>query len=163
MDTEYTITAAAEADRAEILALYKVQLGREYCPWDEEYPSNATIDGDLARQALFVLKEDGRILAAISLEEDEDVDALPCWDKTLAPSGELARLAVLPQAQSRGLARVMLRFGMEELRRRGFRGVHFLVNKYNVKAIRSYAVFGFRTVGECHMYEEDFLCYEKEL
>lgn len=160
---EYEIIAATEADREELLALYKAQLGREYCPWDEDYPSHETITYDLTRNALFVLKADGVIKAAISLEEDETVDAMPCWDASLEPSGELARLCVLPSAQGGGLARIMLRFGMEELARRGYRGIHFLVNKYNVKAIRSYAVFGFRTVGECHMYEQDFLCYEKEL
>ena len=31
------------------------------------------------------------------------------------------------------------------------------------KAIRCYATFGFNVVGECFMYDQDFLCYEKEL
>ena len=26
-----------------------------------------------------------------------------------------------------------------------------------------YSKFGFNVVGECHMYDQDFLCYEKEL
>ena len=163
MEETYVIVPAAEADREEILALYKAQLGREFCPWNEHYPSHETIDGDLARDALFVLKEDGCIKAAISIDDDEATDGLTCWDGALAPLGELSRLAVLPEAQNRGLARVMLRFGMEELERRGFRGIHILVNRYNVKAIRSYAVFGFREVGQCHLYEQDFLCYQREL
>ena len=163
MHTEYTIVPAAEADRAEILSLYKAQLGQEYCPWNEEYPSNGRIDYDLARNALFVLKKDGRIAAAISLDEDETVDALPCWDAALAPAGELSRLGVLPAEQGNGLARVMLQFGMDELKRRGFRGVHLLVDKHNVKALRSYAVFGFRVVDERFMYGHDYLCYEKGL
>lgn len=160
---EYEIIAAAEADRAELLSLYKAQLGREYCPWSEEYPSHETITFDLARNALFVLKKDGHIAAAISLDADETVDALPCWDAALTPAGELSRLAVLPAEQGKGLARVMLQFGMEELKRRGCRGVHLLVDKHNVKALRSYAVFGFRTVDERFMYGHDYLCYEKEL
>ena len=76
---------------------------------------------------------------------------------------ERTLLAVLPEEQNKGLGRVMLRFGMEELKRRGFKGVHFLVNKHNVKAIRSYQVFGFDVVGEVRMYGQDLLCYEKEL
>ena len=160
---EYEIIAAAEEDRAELLSLYKAQLGREYCPWSEEYPSHETITFDLARNALFILKKDGHIAAAISLDADETVDALPCWDAALTPAGELSRLAVLPAEQGKGLARVMLQFGMEELKRRGCRGVHLLVDKRNVKALRSYAVFGFRTVDERFMYGHDYLCYEKEL
>ena len=160
---EYDIVMAAETDREEILALYKAQIGREYCPWNENYPSNEEIDWDFSRDALFVLKTDGRIKAAVSLEKDDTVDNLSCWDEKLAPEGELARIAVLPEEQGKGYGRIMLQYGMDELKRRGFRGIRMLVNKLNRKAIRCYAVFGFRVVGECRMYEQDFLCYEKEL
>ena len=163
MDKQYDIVMATEEDREELLSLYKAQIGREFCPWDEEYTSNETIDGDLSREALFILKIDNEIKAAISIEEDEAVDILPCWDKNLAPAAELARLAVLPSEQNKGFGRIMLKFGMDELKKRGFKSVHFLVNKYNKKAISCYSVFGFRVVGECYMYEQDFLCYEKEL
>ena len=160
---DYEIVLAKEENRAEILALYKAQIGREFCPWTDEYPSDVTIDFDLSRDALFVLKMDGKIKAAVSLEEDEDVDNLTCWDATKAPEGELARIAVDPEEQSKGLGRIMLQFGMDELKRRGFKGIHMLVNKHNKKAIRCYSVFGFDVVGECSMYDQDFLCYEKEL
>ncbi len=160
---KYEIIMATENDKCEILSLYKSQIGREFCPWDEEYPSDESIDWDLSRDALFVLKTDGIIKAAISVEEDEAVDRLPCWNKNLTPTGELARLAVLPNEQNKGLGRIMLKFGMDELKRRGFKGIRFLVEKHNKKAIACYSTFGFSIVGECHMYEQDFLCYEKEL
>ena len=160
---DHRIVSAKEEDREEILSLYQAQKGRPYCLWDEDYPSDATISFDLARGALFVLKSGGRIKAAVSIDEDETVAQLLCWDKALEPSAELARLAVAPEEQNKGLGRVMLRFGMDELKRRGFKGVHFLVNKHNVTALRSYAVFGFHVVGECRLYGQDFLCYEKEL
>ncbi|MBP5608017.1 MAG: GNAT family N-acetyltransferase [Lachnospiraceae bacterium] len=157
------IVMATQQDKDEILKLYKAQLGREFCPWTEGYPGEETIDIDLAKDALFVMKDDDRIVSAISIEEDKDAERLECWDKDLAPGGELARLAVLPEMQNRGLARQMLGHGMKILKERGFRSIHFLVNKHNIKAIASYAVFGFAIVGECHMYEQDFLCYEKAL
>ena len=160
---EYVIVKASEEDRAGILSLYRAQLGCDCCPWDEDYPSDETIEWDLARNALFVLKRNGSILAAVSIEEDEEHELLFCRDNTPAPVGELARLAVLPDEQNRGLGRIMMRFGMDELKRQGFRSVRFLVNKNNAKAIRSYAVFGFRIAGECHMYDQDLFCYEKEL
>ena len=160
---DYAIVNATEEDREELLSLYHVQLGRECCPWDEEYPGEESIDWDLSRNALYVMKAEGKILAAVSIEEDEEVDAFPFWDRGLEPSGELARLAVLPEWQNRGLAKAMLRFGMDELKRRGFKGVRFMVNRTNPKAIRSYAPFEFRVAGECHIYDQDMLCYEKEL
>ena len=87
LEKEYKIITATEEDREEILALYKAQIGRELCPWDEYYPSNETIDADFARDGLFVLKEDGIIKAAISIDEDEEVNRLSCWDKNLEPEG----------------------------------------------------------------------------
>ncbi len=159
----YEIENASQKDKDEILALYRMQIGREFCPWDEHYPSEETIEDDLSRDALFALKMGGKIKAVISIDEDELVIELPCWSKELVPAGELARLCVLPEEQNKGLARVILQFGMDELKRRGYKGVHFLVNKYNVKALRSYQVFGCRLVGECHLYDQDYFCYEKEL
>ena len=95
------IIPATEADRQELLALYKMQLGREFCPWVEGYPGNETIDFDLSRDALFVMKREDKIIAAISVEEDEDVDALPCWDPALAPGGDiwLARTRIADSVQ----------------------------------------------------------------
>ncbi len=157
----YEIILATEEDKEQVMSLYNAQMGREFCPWDEDYPSYETIDYDLGRDALFVIKEEDEIIAAISVEEDENVEALDCWDESIQPGGELARLAVAPYLQGRGIAKQMLSYGLEELKRRGFKSVHFLVNKYNVKAIKAYSGFGFNVVGECRMYDQDFLCYEK--
>ena len=60
------IQLATEDDREQLLKLYKEQHGREFCPWNENYPSNETIDFDLSRDALFVMKENDEIIAAIS-------------------------------------------------------------------------------------------------
>ena len=32
---DYEIVLATEGDRAEILSLYDMQKGREFCPWSE--------------------------------------------------------------------------------------------------------------------------------
>ncbi len=157
------IELATENDREQILELYNKLKGREFCPWDEDYPSNETISFDLSRDSLFVMRENNRIIAAISVESDEAVDNLDCWDKALFPGGELARVAVDPSMQSRGIGRALMEYGIGVLRDRGYKSIHFLVNKYNIKAIKCYSSFGFNVVGECFMYDQDFLCYEKAL
>jgi ribosomal protein S18 acetylase RimI-like enzyme len=157
------IVLATEDDRRQIMELYQAQKGKEFCAWDEDYPSNETIDFDLSRDSLFIIKEDGKVIAAISIEEDEAVDSLECWNRALFPGGELARVAVSPEVQSRGIGRKLMQHGMDVLKERGYKSIHFLVNKYNKKAISCYAHFGFDVVGECYMYDQDFLCYEKEL
>ena len=161
---EFRIVMASSADREEVLALYALQKGREFCPWTEAYPAPENFEDDVARNALFVMRVPaGEIVGAVSIESDPDVDVLPCWNPALRPAGEISRLAVHPQYQNRGLARKLMGFIMEELSRRGYRSIHLLVNSRNVKALRSYAVFRFDTVGECDMYGQHFLCYEKNL
>lgn len=161
---ELRIEMASAADRDEVMALYRLQKGREFCPWTEEYPAVENFEDDVAHDALFVLRTPaGRIVGAISIERDPDVDALPCWTPALQPAGEIARLAVHPEYQGRGLARRLVAFIMEELARRGCKSIHLIVNCRNVKALRSYAAFRFDTVGECDMYNQHFLCYEKAL
>ena len=158
------IAMATAQDTEAVLRLYREQIGRAFCFWDETYPGTETIEDDLSRDALFVMKnEDGEIIAAISVEEDENVDRLDCWDPALQPAGEYARLAVKPACQNRGLARKMVFHVLSVLKERGFRSVHILVNRDNFTAIRVYAHFGFHTAGECEMYGQHFLCYEKEL
>lgn len=163
------ICMADASDKKEILNLYKMQLGREFCPWDDYYPAEKEIDFDLSRDALFIMRQYDKqgiatgIIAAISIDDDAMVEKLYCWTDELKPGAELARLAVHTDWQNQGIARKMLKYGMEELVRRGYKSVHFLVNKQNIKAIKSYEVLGFNIVGECSLYEQPFLCYEKEL
>lgn len=189
------IELAREEDREEILELYHMQIGREFCPWDEHYPSNDEITYDLSRDGLYVMREAddavskspgaaltgdprrvnagtgeetgsrerGRIIAAVSLEEDPQVDELPCWTRELQPGGEIARVAVHPEYQNRGIARQMVQFALDRLRERGYKSFHGIVNALNEKALRSYAVFGFRKMGECDMYDQHFICYELKL
>ena len=161
MNREITIATAYDTD--ELLTLYKSQHGREYCPWEEDYPSRDTIEFDLSRDALFVMKEDGKIIAAISIDLDPDVDALACWTPDLQPGGETSRLAVAIDYQNQGIARQMLLYAMGVLRERGYKSIHFLVNRLNVKALKSYDKLEFNNVGETFMYNQPFFCYEKAL
>lgn len=157
------IENATRADAEEILKLYRMQLGREYCPWNENYPTMEEIDFDLGRDSLFVMREDDKIIAAITIDEDEAVNELEYWTPALQPGGELSRLAVDPDYQGQGIAKEMVKHGLAELKARGFKSLHFLVNRNNLKALKCYASFDFNKVGECFMYEQNMFCYEMEL
>ena len=56
MNERYELACAK--DKQEILSLYKAQLGRPFCPWDEHYPGEKEIDMDLSNQALLILRND---------------------------------------------------------------------------------------------------------
>ena len=144
------IVAATEENKEEILKLYKIQLGREFCPWDDSYPGMKEIEFDLGRESLFVMidgqeinadagSKENRIIAAISIDDDPQVERLDAGAINWHPGLSFQDLRFI-RFQNQKIARQMLVFGMEELARRGYKSVHFLVNKLNVKALRSYAV-----------------------
>ena len=157
-------TRATENDKTEILALYRSLVGTEFCAWNENYPSEIEVEGDMSRDALFCLKDDeSKIIGVISIDDDEAVEKLPCWTESLKPAAELSRLGVRVENQNQGIARKLLQYGMEELKCQGMKSVHFLVCKTNQKAIRSYDKLNFDIVGECELFGEEWWCYEKSL
>ena len=160
----FRIEPAGTQDREELMLLYSLQKGRAFCFWTEDYPAPENVEDDLAHDSLFVMRDQtGRIAAAVSVERDEDVDRLPCWNPRLAPAGEIARLAVHPDFQGRGLARRMVAHVMQVLKARGCKSMHLLVNSRNIPAIHAYRFFHFDAAGECDMYQQHFLCLEKSL
>lgn len=159
----YRIEQASDTDIEEILALYRSMIGGK-ADWTEDYPCMDTITFDLSRDALFVMKnERNEIIAAISIDEDADVAALPCWSPDLQPSGELARVCVRADMQNRGIARKMMQYTFAVLRRQGCKSVHILVRPANEAALRSYLPLGYVQVGTCELFGKDFLCFEKRL
>ena len=160
----FQLEPASAQDRDELMRLYALQKGRACCFWTADYPAPENVDEDLAHDALFVTRDQtGRILAAVSIERNEEADRLPCWSPRLAPAAEMARLAVHPDFQNRGLARRMVAGVMQVLKTREYRSLHLLVNAKNIPAIRTYGFFHFDQVGECDLYNQHFLCLEKDL
>lgn len=157
------IFAAEESDAAAILALYKANLGGP-ADWNEYYPNEETIALDLSRNALYVMKDErGDLLAAISIDEDEEVNALECWNRELMPAGEVSRLCVREDVRNAGIARQMMQYTFDILKSQGMRSVHILVRMGHTAALRSYANLGFVKVGECELFDKQFVCLEKEL
>ena len=72
----YIIENASPKDKEEILALYNIQKGREFCPWDEHYPTMNEVEFDLSRDSLFIIRDNGQIIAAASIDYDEQVEFL---------------------------------------------------------------------------------------
>ena len=68
-------TCEAEAIRA----LYQAVIGTPFCTWDESYPGETEIAGDLSASALDVLEEDHQTIGAISIVPENELDHFICW------------------------------------------------------------------------------------
>lgn len=81
-----SIGKAEESDKEELLNLYQSMIGGP-ADWNEYYPSMETIEFDIAHDSLFVMKNEKKeIIACISIDHDDEVDALPCWSNSLQQS-----------------------------------------------------------------------------
>ena len=162
--TEILTRAASADDLAALLPFYRNAAARPDCPWDEWYPDGATLAADQAQGRLFCAwGPAGELMGGYALTFDPETDALPCWDRTLEPAGEVARLVVAPAWENQGLGRRLLADAMARLAAQGCRSCRILVGRGNVRALRAYAGLGFRRAGEARLYEMDFDCFEKEL
>lgn len=157
------IRPAVIEDTEKLLELYHSMIGGA-AGWNEYYPGIETIESDLSRNALFVMEnEKGKLMASISIDADEAVDSLKCWDEALLPGAELARLCIRKEYQNKKMARMMMAYAMNVLRKQGKKSVHILVRKGHEVAMRSYAHLGYEKVGECSLYDMQFICMERAL
>lgn len=155
-----TIGLAKKSDTAEILALYRCNLNGP-ADWNMDYPNEETIAFDLSRDALFVMKnEKNEIIATISIDQDEEVEALTCWSKDLYPVSELSRLCVRADARNQGISKAMMRHVFAVLKEQGKKGVHILVKTGHTVALKSYQTLGFEIIGSCQLFGKDFVCME---
>lgn len=65
-------TCEAEAIRA----LYQAVIGTPFCTWDESYPGETEIAGDLSAGTLYVLEEDHQVIGAISIVPENELQFL---------------------------------------------------------------------------------------
>lgn len=148
----------------QVVEMYEEAKGRTFCSWNEDYPNRDLLREDILHGDLYCLKEDtGKILGCIAKDRDEAVDRLNCWNKEYEPAAEIARLVIAKGFENQGLAKKIITCMMDEMKRRGFRGIHYLVDKENTPAMRSYRNLPFKQVGKTCLYGVDFLCYERKL
>ena len=147
-----------------VLGIYRDSIGQDGCTWSESYPSITEYEGDMSRGDLYCAKsDDGEIMGVVSIDLDEPVEALECWSEELKPGREISRLGVRKEFQNQGLGGILLGSAMKTLKERGYKSAHFLVSGTNERALRAYKKIGCKLVGECFLYEHEWLCYEKDL
>ena len=156
---EFILVTQREMD--EVISLYRKAIGTMGCTWDENYPSLEHTLSDISRGDLFCLRtQEGEIIGAISIDDDEEVEKLDCW---MEGGAELSRLVVKESYQNKGIAGMMLKKAMEVLKSRGYKYVHFLVSKDHIKALKAYDKLNFNQVGEADLYGGNWWCYEQQL
>ena len=151
-------TSEAEA----ILALYRSVAGKPFCTWNEAYPGQFEITGDLAAGTLYVLEEGKEVIGAVSIVPENELDDLDCW-KIRENAREFARVVLRPDRQRKGLSVFLVENIIQELRKLQAAAIHLAVAKENIPARRLYQKTGFDFCGEADLYGHSFFLCEKVL
>ena len=152
------LSVASRSDLDNVLLLYKSLLNTKYCVWDEYYPSMDNIIEDYNNNSLYVIKDNNKIIAAISIVPVNELDDY--FNNKNAC--EIARVGVLADYQNKGYGRLLVSNIIEIVKNR-YDAIHLAVEVNNCYAIRLYEHFGFKRVCEAKMYDNTYFLYEKVL
>ena len=152
-----------KADKSEaktILSLYQAVIGTPFCTWNELYPGEEEIWGDLSAGTLYVLEENGELIGAISIVPENELDELDCW-KITDNVREFARVVLRPDCQQRGLSAYLVEGIIRELTKQHVAAIHIAVAKVNTPAQKLYRKMGFDFCGEADLFGHSFFLCEK--
>jgi ribosomal protein S18 acetylase RimI-like enzyme len=162
-ERSFVFDQAGTEDREQVLSLYHSVIGSEYCTWNANYPGMYEIQADIENADLFVFRDGVKIIGAISIVPENELDALEIWRNKDGKLAEIARVAVAPNYQGKGLALIMVRETEKILRQRDYRAVHLLAARINLPACHTYQKSGYQKMGECEMFGHEYYAFEKEL
>ena len=158
VDSKMLFRKAEPGEKEAVMALYRAVMGTPFCSWDESYPGETEIAGDLSAGTLYVLVEDHKIIGAISIVPENEMDHFSCWT-VKENAREFARVVVKPDQQQNGLSVYLVEGVIRELQRQGVAAIHIAVAKDNIPAQKLYRKKGFTFCGEAEMYGHSyFLC-----
>ena len=159
--TKQDIWLAEKEDAAQVLSLYKAAQMGEFCLWDDSYPTITEIQQDLETKNLYVITDDSKIVGAISVVPENELDGFDCW--THKDGKEIARVVVDQAYQGQGIALKMVQSIETILRRQRCKAIHLSVAKSNIPAYKTYLKAGFTVVGQAQMYGNDYYLMEKAI
>lgn len=145
-------------------ACAKYMVDKEIYQWNQDYPSREHFKIDIARDELFVLVLDDKIIGTIviSIHIDEEYKAVQ-W---LTPNGNniyIHRLSVHPENQGKGYAQDLMDFAEDYSRKKNFSSVRLDTFSQNERNQKFYETRGYKKLGDIYFPKQSkhpFHCYE---
>ena len=159
--TKQNFRMATQDDAAQVLSLYERAKSDALCVWNDSYPSMTEIEHDLETKNLYVMTDGGKVIGAISVVPENELDGFDCW--SCKDGKEIARVVIDKACQGRGLSFEMVQSIVPILRKNGCKAIHLSVVKTNIPAYKTYVKAGFAVVGEAQMYGNDYYLMEKAI
>jgi len=154
---------ANERDKEEIYHLYKQQIGKEFCTWNDYYPEMSEINHDIETKNLFVFLFEKKIIGAVSVCSENELDDATIWTLPCKNPRELTRVVVDDSFKGRGFAAYMVTEVEKSLANKGVDAVHLLAAIKNIPAVKTYQKLGYVMACRAFLYDIDFYCFERRI
>lgn len=153
------IRLAKFEDKESILSLYHSLIGTPGCTWSIEYPSDDDIEHDIHNGYLYCLCDDNDIVVAVAVAgTDNELDQIS-WKDNMKNPCVLSRVGVKQSMHNKGLGYRIVKYVIEDVKKRGYDGIRLLVSKTNPSAIALYEKLHFNRSGETRMFDSFWYCY----
>lgn len=131
--------------------------------WQNEYPAIETVKQDLEEQTLYGYYENEKCLGAVCIStfQDEEYKEIT-WEGPYENVVVIHRLAVSPQHQAKGIARMLMDFAEDFAKKKNYSAIRLDSYSQNKRALKFYENRGYQKRGECFFSGRDmpFYCYE---
>jgi len=131
--------------------------------WQNEYPALENIKQDIEDRTLYGYYENGKCLGAVCIStfQDEEYKEIN-WKGPDENVIVIHRLAVNPDSQAKGIARLLMDFAEEYARKEKHSAIRLDSYSQNKRALKFYENRGYQKRGECFFTGRDkpFHCLE---
>ncbi len=160
--SDWAFIKAAASDLKSAYGLFDAAIEAGNTCWNKDYPGREIPLEDVEQGWLYLLKEEGELIAAFSILPEDDLDDahIPWTDGN---SCVLARLCVRPDRQGKGVAKRVMGCALEQAKALGFTSARFLCDLRNPVALGLYHSLGYESLGRVALYGNDFAAFERVL
>lgn len=135
--------------------------------WNYDYPDLETLKIDVERGENFVIRENGRVVASIVLNDIQDEQYKKIhWHSRNDGVLVIHRLGVHPEAQGKGFGKKMCLFAEEYARKHNYKSIRLDAYAGNPISKSMYHSLGYTQAnGYCYFRKKaiPFYCYEKQV
>lgn len=133
--------------------------------WNENYPSLAVLTRDLEAGNAYVYLQEGQLVGTVMFSQEKDPLYDPIqWSTHDNGAYYVHRLAVHPDYQGQGIAKALMDFVENEIKRLGGSAIRLDTFSQNPRNIKFYKARGYTQLGDIYFEHKSpypFHCFEK--
>ncbi|MHB1485420.1 MAG: GNAT family N-acetyltransferase [Saccharofermentanales bacterium] len=168
MRFEYNFRLARDEDYEDIVSIFMKAIDKmnsiSIYQWDELYPTKEILKADIVKQEMYVLTQDGIIVSAVVINEEQDPQYKKAnWKYKNGKIAVMHRLCVNPDFQNKGIGKKTIVSAEKKMIQNGYETIRLDAFSQNQIALNLYKKSGYSYTGDVIFRKGLFHLFEKSL